>query len=245
MTKNSNLATGFISAMVIAGLAMLFGTALHLTGFHAYQFASLLLLGAITSRTKVKLPGVTGTMSVNLPFILIAASQLSLFESATVALVSATLQSLPKRDGKIQPSKILFNASTIVLAAGASAILLHSVWANSGRFSGTLVFVVACAAFLLVNTLPVATIISVTEGARVLNIWSSILHLSFPYYVACTGVTFMVTFASQHVGWQAPLLVLPLMLLIYRCYQRLFEHTSSESSPSPNPNLLARAAAAQ
>jgi hypothetical protein len=46
------------------------------------------------------------------------------------------------------------------------------------------------------------------------------------------------------VGWQAPLLVLPIMLLIYRCYQRLFEHTSSESSPRPKANLLARAAAA-
>jgi hypothetical protein len=244
MTKNPKLATGFIAAMVTAGLAILLGSASHLTGFHVYQFGSLLLLGAVTSRTKVKLPGVTGTMSVNLPFILIAASQLSLFEAATVALVSATLQSLPKRGGQFQPSKILFNASTIVLAAGASALLLHSPWANSGRFPAALVFAVACGAFLLVNTLPVATIISLTEGSRVLHVWSSILHLSFPYYVACTGVTFMVTFASQHVGWQAPLLVLPIMLLIYRCYQRLFEHTSSESSPRPKANLLARAAAA-
>jgi hypothetical protein len=245
MTKNPKLATAFISAMVIAGLAMLLGSTLHLTGFHFYQFASLLLLGAVTSRTKVNLPGITGTMSVNLPFILIAASQLSLFEAATVALVSATLQSLPKRGGQFQPSKILFNASTIVLAAGASAILLHSRWANSGHLPGTMVFAVACGAFLLVNTLPVATIISLTESSRVLHVWSSIFHLSFPYYVACTGVTFMVTFASQHVGWQAPLLVLPMMLLIYRCYQRLFEQTGSEPNPAPKANLLARAAAAQ
>src|SRR5579863_2294863 len=148
MTKNPKLATGFISAMVSAGLAMMLGGALNLTGFHFYQFASLLLLGAVTSRTRVKLPGITGTMSVNLPFILIAASQLSLFEAATVALVSATLQSLPKRGGQFQPSKTFFNASTIVLAAGASALLLHSPWANSGRFPAALVFAVACGAFL-------------------------------------------------------------------------------------------------
>jgi len=244
MTKNSKLANAFISAMVIAGLAMMLGSALNLTGFHFYQFASLLILGAVTSRTKVKLPGITGNMSVNLPFILMAASQLSLFEAVAVALVSATLQSLPKRGGRFQPSKVLFNASTIVLSAGASAILLHSPWANSGRFPGAMVFAAACGAFLLVNTLPVATIISVTEGARVLHIWSSILHLSFPYYAACTGVTFMVTFASKHVGWQAPSLLLPMMLLIYRCYQRLFEHTNSESISSPKANLLSRAAAA-
>ncbi len=105
-------------------------------------------------------------------------------------------------------------------------------------------FAFACAAFLLINTLPVATIISVTEGSRVLNIWSNILHLSFPYYLACTGVSFMVTFASQHVGWQGPLLVLPLMLLIYRSHQRLFENRSADLSSISSPNLLARAAAA-
>jgi hypothetical protein len=54
----------------------------------------------------------------------------------------------------------------------------------------------------------------------------------------------MVTFASQHVGWQGPLLVLPLMLLIYRSHQRLFENRSADLSSISSPNLLARAAAA-
>ncbi len=239
--KNSRLATAFISATAISGLAMLGGSVLKMTALHHYQFLSLLVLGAITSRTKVKLPGIDGTMSVNLPFMMIAAAQLSLFEAVAVALVSATLQSIPTRGGQFQPVKMLFNASTIVLASGVAALLLHSNKLLALHHSGSIALVAACGMFFLVNTLPVATIIAITEGSGMMRIWSSIAHLSFPYYVACTGVTSMVTLVSQHVGWQVPLAVLPVMLLMYRCFQTLFAGRADQLVAVP----LAHAASAR
>lgn len=227
--KNSRLATAFISATAISGLAMLGGSVLKMTALHHYQFLSLLVLGAVTSRTKVKLPGIDGTMSVNLPFLMIAAAQLSLFEAVVVALVSAVLQSIPKRGGQLQPVKMLFNASTIVLASGIAALLLHNNKLVALHHSGSVALLAACGMFFLVNTLPVATIIAITEGSGMMRIWSSIAHLSFPYYVACTGVTSMVTMVSQHVGWQVPLAVLPVMLLMYRCFQTLFARSAEQN----------------
>lgn len=238
MTKNSRLATAFITTTAISGLAMLAGSELNMSALHHYQFLSLLVLGAVTSRAKVKLPGIDGTMSVNLPFIMIAAAQLSLFETLMVALVSAALQSIPKRGGTFQAVKVLFNTSTIVLASGVAAILLHNDWLRAMHYSGTVALTAACGMFFLVNTLPVATIIAITEGTGMMRIWSSIVHLSFPYYVACTGITSMVTMVSQHVGWQVPLAVLPVMLLMYRCYQGYFEPQAADAKP------LAQAAAA-
>ena len=240
--KNSRLATAFITMTAISGLAMLGGSALKMAAFHRYQFLALLLLGAATSRTKVKLPGIDGTMSVNLPFILIAADQLSLFEAVMVAFVSACVQSIPRSGGQFQPAKMLFNASTIVLASGVSAILLRNDRLIAMHRSGSLALVAACSMFFLVNTLPVATIIAITEGSSMMRIWSSIMHLSFPYYVACTGLTSMVTVVSQHVGWQAPLAVLPVMLLMYRCYQRYFEQRTEAVSPTPVKPLYRTAA---
>jgi hypothetical protein len=244
--NNSRLATAFITTITISGLAMLAGSlvsVLKTNALHEYQFLAMLLLGAVTSRTKVKLPGINGTMSVNLPFMMIAAAQLSLFEAVVVALVSAILQSIPKRGGQFQPVKVLFNASTIVLAAGAAAILLHNGKLVSMHASVALL--AACSIFFLVNTLPVATIISLTEGSGMMRIWSSIIHLSFPYYVACTGVTSMVTVVSQRVGWQAPLAALPVMLLMYRSYHRYFESATKSARIAPaTAKPLARAAAA-
>ena len=90
----------------------------------------------------------------------------------------------------------------------------------------------------MVNTLPVATIIAITEGSSMMRIWSSIAHLSFPYYVACTGMTSMVTMVSQRVGWQMPLAVLPVMFFMYRSYQGYFGEKTADVRP------MARAAAA-
>jgi len=243
--KNSRVATAFITATAMCGLAMLGGSVLKMTALHHYQFLSLLVLGAITSRTKVKLPGIDGTMSVNLPFMMIAAAQLSLFEAVAVALVSATLQSIPKCGGQYQPVKMLFNASTIVLAAGIAALVLHSEKLAAMHHSGSVALIAACGMFFLVNTLPVATIIALTEGSGMMRIWSSIAHMSFPYYVACTGVTSMVTLVSQHVGWQAPLAALPVMLLMYRSFQTLFARGNEQIGLTPVAAPLSRAAAAR
>jgi len=250
--KNSRLATTFIAAVAVSGLVMLGCSAMNISSLHQYPFLSLLVIAALASRMKVKLPGLDGNMSVNLPFILIAAAQLSWFEAVTVALVSAAAQSVPKfgaePGAKFQPVKMLFNVSTMVLAAGVSALLLHSGWlANATQRFGAVPLVAACAMFFLVNTLPVAAIISLTEGSHLLRIWSSIFHLSFPYYVACTGVTSIVTAMSQHLGWQMPLVILPVMLLMYRCYRLYFGSTPElqRFGPvSPSADLKAKAAGA-
>ena len=238
--KSSLLATTFITIIAVSGLAMLGGSILKLQALHHYQFLSLLVISAVASRMKVKLPGVDGTMSVNLPFMLIAAAQLSLFEALMVALVSAGVQCIPRSGGTFQPVKMLFSVSTMVLAAGAAALLLHNNWlAGATHRISSLSLVAACSMFFVINTLPVATIISLTEGSHLLRIWSSICHLSFPYYVACTGVTSIITAMSQLIGWQVPLAILPVMLLMYRCY-RLYFRQATEAPALAN----ARAAAA-
>jgi len=238
--KSSRLATTFITLIAISGMAMLGGSILKLNALHQYQFLSLLVISAVASRMRVKLPGVDGTMSVNLPFMLIAAVQLSLFEALVVALVSAGVQCIPKSGGSMRPVKALFSVSTMVLAAGAAALLLHSDWlVNATHRISSVPLVVACSMFFLINTLPVATIISLTEGSHLLRIWSSICHLSFPYYVACTGVTSIITAMSQLIGWQVPLAILPVMLLMYRCYRLYFGHATKAPAA-----VNARAAAA-
>ena len=225
--KRSWLASSFIAVILMSSVAMLSGSILKLHGLHRYQFLSLLIISAVASRMRVKLPGVDGTMSVNLPFMLIAAAQLSLFEAVVVAIVSAGAQCIPRAGGTFQPVKMLFSVSTMVLAAGTAGILLHNDWVISASHSfSSLPLVAACSMFFLVNTLPVATIISLTEGSHLLRVWSSICHLSFPYYLACAGITSMITAMTQLIGWQVPLAILPVMLLMYRCYCLYFSRAN-------------------
>jgi len=118
---------------------------------------------------------------------------------------------------------VLFNVSTMAIATGMGAFILHyGPQVRAGWLPGSALLMTAAATFFLANTLPVASIISLSEGPKMLKVWSSICHLSFPYYVASAGVTSMVSTASQHVGWQLPLLTLLVMYGIYRSYQMYF-----------------------
>jgi hypothetical protein len=98
----------------------------------------------------------------------------------------------------------------------------------------------ATAAFFLGQTEPVAGIIKVAEGAAMRRIWLGIVQLSFPYYVLSAGLTSMVNLVSHHFGWQAALVVFPVMYGIHRSYRLYFGGNAEVPRASP----LARSASA-
>lgn len=210
MQTGSRTATFIVGFMVLCAFAILTYAARTMHPLNYRQFFSLLAMALVASRLKVKLPGLNGNMSVNVPFILMALAQLSLFEALLVALPSVMAQCFPKNGGKLKPVQMLFNVSTMAAAVGAAFIFQAQL------------LILAGAGFFLAQTLPVATIISLTERGRVLRIWSSIAHLSFPYFVLSAGITSIVTAASHLLGWEIPLLVLPVMYAVYRSYQLYF-----------------------
>ena len=243
--KNKSLtAMLFISLMAMAAMAVIGRGALSIHPLHPFQFASLLLLGVLTSRLKVRLPGLTGNMSMNLPFGLLAIVQLGLFEAAAIAFASTLIQSLPKRGLQLRPTQLLFNVSTMTTAAGLAYLVFHEFDGRHGA-TGSPALVLAAATYFFINTLPVATIICLTEGAKIVRTWSGIVHLSFPYYVAGTGITSILTGKSGYMAWALSIGALPVMIKIYRSYCTYFgemvtaRHDSTESRP------LTKAAAAR
>ena len=181
-------------------------------------------------------------MSVNLPFILIAIVELSLAEALMIAAASTAAQCFPKDGGRPKAVKMLFNVSTVAVAVGLAGLIFQGMMPlPTAWLSGPLLLSLAAASFFLAQTVPVATIISLTEGGSAPRIWLSIFHLSFPYYVLSAGVTSIVTTATHRIGWQIPLLVLPVMYGVYRSYRLYF---GLEEAPA-RPLALAKAAGAE
>ena len=234
--KNKSLtATTFISLMAMAAMTVIVSGALSIHPLHQFQFASLTLLGVLASRLKVRLPGLTGNMSMNLPFVLLAIVQLGLFEAAALAFASTLIQSLPKRGLQLRPTQLLFNVSTMTTAAGLAYLVFHEFDGRHGA-TASLALVFAAATYFFINTLPVATIICLTEGAKIVRTWSGIVHLSFPYYVAGTGITSILTGKSGYMAWALSIGALPVMIAIYRSYctyfgQRATERDTNEARP--------------
>jgi hypothetical protein len=231
----------FIGLMVLGGAVVIGRVALGVRTWPHLPFLAMLAIALPASRLKLKLPGLNGNMSVNLPFILLAALTLGTFEALVLATVSAAVQSLPRDGSKIKPVQMIFNISTMAIAVGLASGILHGgTHLLSARASAATLLALAGTGLLVAQTLPVASIITLTEGGTLHRIWFNIFQLSFPYYVLSTGITSLMTTASKHIGWQIPLLALPVMYATYRSYSLYFRGAGAQ----PSPLLRAKAAAA-
>src|SRR2546430_14122345 len=180
----SRMAPVFLGFPGIWASAVLIHGLLRIPGWHSWELLSLLVVGALTSRLKIKLPGLNGNMSVSLPFILIAVTQLSLPEALAVAASSIFIQSIPRAPYKFKPVQMMFNVSTGLIAAEFGWQTLHRV--SLLNVTPTLSLISGCAAYFFASTIPVAMIISLSENREAFRTWSEIVHLSFPYYLAST-----------------------------------------------------------
>ena len=219
MTLSAKL---FIGVMAAAGMAALAGGLVRWECKDLVRFLSFLIIALVASRLKVKLPGTNGNMSVNLPFILIALAVLSFPETVLIAAASALIQGLPSRGGNWKPVQGLFNVSTLVVAVAIADLaytrsaLIRSLAAKS------MLMALAGAAFLVADTLPVATVIALTEHLTFVKVWRDILELTFSYFALSAGIAAIAATATHYVGWRTPLVVLPVMIASYLSYKRYF-----------------------
>jgi len=215
------------SAKVFVGLVALCALVNLGCGLMRWESGDLIRLGcfvvlsAAASRMKVSLPGLNGNMSVNLPFMLLAALELTLAQALIVAAVSTAAQCLPKNGKSMTALQVVFNISTIVNAVAIAHLLAHSSY-GTVALPKSLLVAAAAAGFFLLDTFSVAIVIGLSEGAPVLKTWKDIVVLSFPYCVLSAGLASMAATAIMYVAWYVPLALFPVMVLTYISYKRYF-----------------------
>jgi hypothetical protein len=241
MNRNTRLTQKFIGAMLLAAITSTVYAGLGSHTLHSFYTLALLALAAATSRMKVRLPGIEGNMSVNLPFLLMAVVSLSAVEAILIASLSTVVQCWPQADKKFRPEQMVFNVSMMAFAASMANLVWSAKWLTSANWSSLpLMLSAATAAFFLGQTIPVAAIIKLTQSTSMRRAWVNIVQLSFPYYVVSAGVATMLNLVSHRFGWQAAIVVFPVMYGIHHSYRLYFGRISEALSTPP----LARAASA-
>jgi len=241
MKPNTRLTKTFIGLMALAAIVATVYSGLSSHTLHTSYALAVLALAAATSRMKIKLPGIDGNMSVNLPFLLMAVVNLSALEAVLIACVSTVVQCWPNPGSKFKAEQMLFNVSMMAFATSVANLIWNAGWLGKAAWaSEPLMLASATAAFFLGQTAPVAAIIKVAEGAAMRRIWMGIVQLSFPYYVLSAGMTSMVNLVSHHWGWQAALVVFPVMYGIHHSYRLYFGRVAEALRTAP----LTRAASA-
>lgn len=211
-----------VTAMVCAGVSAIGYAALHSRLSNPVEALALLVVTIIASRLSVKLPGVTGLMSVNLPFILLAVARLSTIEAVAIGAIAGLVQSYPSKSG-FQISKILFNTSNLAVTLVVTAFAFGKAL-NNPALAG-LALMVAGVVYMICNTLPVAGVINLTEGASFFAVWGSILQMTFPYFALSSALAAVAFGMSGRLAWQLAVAMLPIMFLVWNSYRGYFKTT--------------------
>jgi hypothetical protein len=235
-----NIAKIYIGLIVALGFALLAGCLLFQPEFpNLPRYFSYLLLAVLGSTMKVRLPGITGTMSVNFLFILIGIADFTMAETLTMGCVAILIQCIWRSRTRAKLLQVAFNIAALAISMAAAFQVSHFAMALARAESLSALLVLAACVFFLSNTLLISGVLCLMEGKSLKNIWQQCYLWSFPYYLVGSAIAGIVTVSSRTIGWEASLLVLPLMYLVYTFYRLYLERVVP-----PTEQQLAKSTAA-
>jgi diguanylate cyclase (GGDEF)-like protein/putative nucleotidyltransferase with HDIG domain len=224
----SRKATFFYCVVCACGLGALILAARNFAIPDASKFVVYLLLSVFASRLRINIPEMNGTVSVNFLFILIGIAELNYSETLIIGCAAILSQSLMIRKGGFNLKESAFNVLSAAFAVWGAFYAYHgpaAAWVGNSPY--LLIMLAACVYFVL-NTLPIATIIWLTEKRNLQQVWRNCYVWSFPYYLAGAGIAGLVSLINRQFSWQTSLLAFPAMFVIHRSYRLYLSRLESE-----------------
>src|SRR5271165_459899 len=217
----SRTAKFFISLVATAGFltaALTLAQAEWRSGF-SFQFVLYLVLAVQSSRMKVGLPGVQGTLSVNFVFILLGAVELPRADTLLISCAATLAQCLLAPKFRPKPIQIAFNLANAALCGVVCSIVYDSSVIRT--MNGSLPVLLSCASlgYFLVNTLIVSEIIALTEARRTVLVWRENFFWTAPQYIFGAGLVGLIHVCNRQFGWEYATLVFPGIYLLDRSYR--------------------------
>jgi len=209
-----------LTARLYIGVVLALGAAALANGLYLWvphdllRFFCYMALAIPASCLKVTLPKINGTMSVLFIFLLAGIVELGLPQTLVIGTICVIVQSLWHARLRIRAIQILFSIATLALAISATYHVYRVLPFRSTAFR----LAIAASVYFVVNTFPIAMVIALTEKKSLRQVWSGCYLWYFPYYLLGAAVVSVFTFANRMADWQAGILILPVVYLVYRSY---------------------------
>ena len=205
-------------AKLHVGLYIALGIAVLVFGLANWQwsdplrFASFVAAAALGSVLKVRLPGLTGTTSVSSLFVLISLVNLSLPEALVIAVVCMLVQCTWRPQKRPRPIQVAFSVCVLAVAVYVTSFILAF---TRSRFPELVALALLAFTYFCLNTFPIAAIIALTEGKRVLSVWSN-YRWTLAYYAVGASMAWVIGTLPSGIQWEFPIICLPLVYLVHR-----------------------------
>ncbi len=205
------------------------GTAALVTALALRQFGdpllygSWLLLGLLASTLKIRIPGLTATMSPNFLFLALGPLAFTYTETALLAAAAIPLQCSWHAANKPRITQVLFNTAALQLGIAAAFAASWFLRLGAAGRSPALLLCVSCLLVYAVNTALVSGVLTFLEGRAFAEVWRNSLLWSFPYYTLMSATGGLVALIAAQSNWYCGLLALPALYLLYSFYSELVE----------------------
>jgi len=218
----------YVTVVSLAGLGIIL-TALY--GWHSenpYRFCFYLFLSALAAGLKVNLPGIKGTMSVCFLFVFVGIVDLNAPETLILGCTGTVVQCLWRSKQRPKLFQVLFSIANTGIAVALAYAFYH--WPILQRLDhiGPLLLIATGLAYYLLNTVPIAAAISLSDGKPFGETWHNCYFWSFPFYLVGASVAWAISLLTKEIPWQGSLFVLPVIYLIYRSYQLYLARLENE-----------------
>ena len=208
----------YIACMGLAALACLIPSIIFWRSTDPAKFVCYLAAALLASSLKVSLPGIEGTMSMNFLLTLLCILELGLPETLLIGLLKTLVQFYWKPARRLKLVQLLFNLSQVTVCSAAAYGAYKFFAGYVLRGPAPLALLAAAVTHFFCNTVAMSVIIGLTEDKPIAAVWSNTYRWTFPYYMAGAAIAGSISFLNRYIGWQAALLLLAPIYLLYRSY---------------------------
>lgn len=197
---------------------------------HSAPYLVYCLLAWLSSALKVRLPGITGTISINFLFILISVAVFSFSETVLLAAGASIVQCLWRSRSRAKVVQVSFNVAVLAISSGAAYRISHLL-ARSPATNLAVLLAVAASFYFTADTLLVSGVLSLVQGKSLFAVWQQCYLWSFPYYLVGAALAALAVETSRSSGWLTSLAIIFPMCLIYVFYRLCVDRLERRSEP--------------
>jgi len=184
------------------------------------RFATYFVLSLIAAAMKLRLPGLTGTMSIGFLMILLGIAELSLPETMILACAGIVVQCLWKARQRPTAAQVIFNVSVAAISVFIAFQVTGLLKPHTESVAVLMALATCC--YFVGNSALVSGVLSRVQGKPFRTVWQQCYLLSFPYYLAGGAVAGLIAGSSREMGGPLSLVMLPMMGLVYVFYHIYF-----------------------
>lgn len=208
-------------SMIVMGGSWFIFSSLMTTNWHKQNVGLIvcyLLASVFASKLKIRLPGVSVTLSMNYVVILASLLNLGLGAGLLVGVASALGQSFIQADPAPRWYQVVFSifAMSFPIVAADAALRLGAL--SHSEAASAISLLLASLVYFIVNTVSVTGIVSITLGKTFFGVWRDSYLWTSPQYLVGGVIAGALHFLDRFVGWSALILAVPPLYLVYRSY---------------------------